>query len=150
MADINELRPKTRQMCLMFVEKCKQAGITVIITQTLRSNELQDAFYAQGREPLASVNAKRKIAKQPPITEKENKIVTKAKAGSSPHNFGLAFDFVVIIDGIAQWNREDLFIKCGEIAKTISVDGFSLEWGGDFVSIKDLPHVQVKNWKEYI
>jgi peptidoglycan L-alanyl-D-glutamate endopeptidase CwlK len=149
MADINELRPKTRQMCLLFVEACKKAGINVIITQTLRSIDLQNAYYSMGRESLAEVNKKLQAVGLPKITERDNKIVTKAKGGSSPHNYGLAWDFVPIINGVAQWNRNDLFDKCGAIAKTISVDGYELEYGGDFISIKDRPHIQLKNWKTF-
>jgi peptidoglycan L-alanyl-D-glutamate endopeptidase CwlK len=147
---IEKLRPKTKELCKLFIQKCKENGIDVTITQTDRSIDLQNAYYAQGRESLSEVNAKRKAVGLSPITEKENKsIVTKAKGGTSPHNFSLAFDFVPIKNGIAQWNDISLFKKCGEIGKYISVDGYSLEWGGDFKSIKDYPHFQLKNWKNY-
>jgi len=148
-ADIKKLRPKTGKMCEMFVERCKQAGIIVVITQTLRSIELQNAYYSQGRESLSSVNAKRKAVGLGAITEKENKIVTKAIGGTSPHNYGLAWDFVPVVNGKANWNDISLFKKCGEIAKGINLEGYSLEWGGDFAKFPDRPHIQLKNWKNY-
>jgi peptidoglycan L-alanyl-D-glutamate endopeptidase CwlK len=133
----------------MFVEACKKAGITVIISQTLRSIDLQNAYYSMGRESLAEVNKRLKAVGLAKITEKQNRIVTKARGGTSPHNYGLAWDFVPIINGVAQWKRLDLFDKCGAIAKTITVDGFSLEWGGDFKKFPDKPHIQLKNWKNF-
>lgn len=149
MADINLLRPKTKKLCELWIEECRKAGINLIISQTLRSMEIQDAYYAQGRENLESVNAKRKKAKLAPIKTIENKIVTNAKPGASPHNYGLAWDFVPIVNGKPDWNNLALFKKCGEIAKKLNFEGYTLEWGGDFKTIKDYPHIQLKNWKNY-
>ena len=150
MADINLLRPKTKKLCELFIEACRKAGINLVITQTLRSMDLQDAYYSQGRESLSIVNEKRKKVNLPPITEKENKsIITKAMAGSSPHNYGLAWDIACIVNGKANYDNISLYKKCGDIAKTISFEGYTIEWGGDFISIKDYPHFQLKNWKNY-
>lgn len=149
MADLNLLRPKTKKLCELWIEECRKAGINLIISQTLRSMEIQDAYYAQGRENLESVNAKRKKAKLAPIKTIENKIVTNAKPGASPHNYGLAWDFVPIVNGKPDWNNLALFKKCGEIAKKLNFEGYTLEWGGDFKTIKDYPHIQLKNWKNY-
>src|SRR5262245_49894508 len=60
---------------------CAQAGIAILVTQGLRTWKEQDALYAKGRTA-------------PPIGKKY--IVTNAKGGSSWHNFGLAFDIVVL------------------------------------------------------
>lgn len=57
----------------------------------LRSFAEQAALYAQGRKTLAEVNALRKTAGLPALaTQKENTVVTKAPAGLSIHNYGLA------------------------------------------------------------
>ena len=34
-------------------------------------------------------------------------------------------------------------------AKKLNFEGYTLEWGGDFKTIKDFPHIQLKNWKNY-
>ena len=150
MADINLLRPKTKKLCELFIEACRKAGINLVITQTLRSMYEQDAYYSQGRELLSTVNAKRKKADLQPITEKENKsIITKAVAGSSPHNYGLAWDIACIVNGKVDYNNLELYKKCGSIAKTINFEGYTIEWGGDFCKFKDYPHFQLKNWKNY-
>ena len=87
MAHLDDLRPETKKLCELWIEECRKNGINIVVTQTLRSMYEQDAYYSQGRELLSTVNAKRKKANLQPITEKENKsIITKAVAGSSPHN----------------------------------------------------------------
>jgi peptidoglycan L-alanyl-D-glutamate endopeptidase CwlK len=78
----------------------------------------QNALYAQGRTT-------------------PGKIVTNAKGGQSFHNYGVAFDFVPIVGGKAQWNDVALFTKCGEIAESIG-----LEWAGRWVKFKELAHCQ--------
>ncbi len=118
---IEDLHPILQKMCNDFIRKCKEEGITVIITATLRDNEKQNWLYAQGRT-------------------RPGKIVTNAKAGQSMHNYGLAFDFCPILEGIPAWSDALLFIKCGSIGKSCG-----LFWGGDFKSIKDMPHLEYTN-----
>jgi peptidoglycan L-alanyl-D-glutamate endopeptidase CwlK len=116
--DINDLTPEMAKLCKEFVARCKAAGIDVIITSTFRDNSSQAALYAQGRTTAG-------------------KKVTNAPAGSSYHNYRIAFDFCPIVNGKAQWNDINLFKKCGAIAKALG-----LEYGGDWTSFKDYPHVQ--------
>ena len=149
MAHLDDLRPKTKKLCELWIEECRKAGINLVVTQTFRSPQLQEAYYAQGREILEIVNTKRKKVGLQAILEKDNKIITKAPSGSSPHNYGLAWDFAPIVNGKIDWNNLELFRKCGEIAKKLNFEGYTLEWGGDFKSIKDYPHIQLKNWKNY-
>lgn len=155
---IKQLRPKTQIMCLMLKEEAKKQGIEIVITNTLRSLEEQGALFSQGREVLEVVNRKRKLANMIPITAEENKkIVTKVNAGHSAHNYGLAFDFIVKVNGKCTYDRRDLFVKVGMIAETIKIENYSLTWGGDFdrdgdmkdEKFIDLPHVQLTNWKNY-
>jgi peptidoglycan L-alanyl-D-glutamate endopeptidase CwlK len=118
---IEDLDPQVQQKCKDFVVACKKADIDVSITATYRDKEYQDSLYAQGRTA-------------------PGKIVTNAKGGQSMHNFRVAFDFVPITNGKADWQSIALFDKCGIIGKTLG-----LEWGGDFKSLKDRPHFQYTN-----
>ncbi|NDB70468.1 MAG: peptidase M15, partial [Methylocystaceae bacterium] len=77
---IEDLHPYVAKLCRAFVAACKKEGIDILITSTWRDNEAQNALYAQGRT-------------------KPGKKVTNAKAGSSFHNYKLAFDFVPIVNG---------------------------------------------------
>jgi peptidoglycan L-alanyl-D-glutamate endopeptidase CwlK len=116
--DIGDLHPQVASKCRDFIQRCKDAGIDVIITSTYRDNESQNALYAQGRTT-------------------PGKRVTNAKAGQSFHNYHVAFDFVPVVHGKADWNNSAVFIKCGEIAESIG-----LEWAGRWRTFKELAHCQ--------
>ena len=63
--------------------------------------------------------------------------VTNARGWQSIHNYGLAFDIVLIVDGKAVWtvNKE-----WKQVADYFKSKGW--EWGGDWKSFKDAPHFQ--------
>lgn len=78
-------------------------GFDVRITQGLRTSAEQDALYSQGRLALNLVNAKRLALQWAPLTVAQNVIVTKAQAGYSWHEFGLAVDEVPMMP-LPDWN----------------------------------------------
>jgi peptidoglycan L-alanyl-D-glutamate endopeptidase CwlK len=118
---IDALTPKTADLCKKFIATCKTSGIDIIITSTYRDDEQQDELYAQGRT-------------------KAGHIVTNAKAGDSFHNYKMAFDFVPIVNGKADYTHESTFLKCGIIAESIG-----LEWAGRWAHFKELAHCQLQN-----
>ena len=118
---LEDLHPKVKLLCERFVASCAKQNIDVLITSTYRDGESQNALYAQGRTA-------------------PGKIVTKAKADQSFHNWKCAFDFVPIVNGKAQWNDTALFTKCGEIAEAVG-----LEWAGRWKTFKELAHCQYTN-----
>lgn len=114
------VNPTVAQLGLRMVDACAQAGLAILITQGLRTWEEQDALYAQGRTA-------------------PGKIVTNARGGQSWHNFGLAFDIVVLDSvGKADWDTAHPgWSRAAAIGKSLG-----LEWGGDWPTFKDLPHFQ--------
>lgn len=114
----SDLAPPARRRCAAFVAACKEQGIEILITSTLRTNAEQAALYAQGRTA-------------------PGKVVTNAKPGQSWHNYALAFDFVPIVNGKAAWNDLKLFETCGKLAESVG-----LEWAGRWVRFKELAHCQ--------
>lgn len=117
------VHPRLAELGLRMIDLCAQAGVAVLITQGLRTWQEQDDLYAQGRS-------------------KPGKIVTNARGGQSWHNFGLAFDIVVLDSvGKAEWDTAHPGWKqAAAIGKSLG-----LEWGGDWKSFKDLPHFQLVN-----
>lgn len=108
------------------VDKALTGKGKFIITQGLRSFAESDSLYAQGRT-------------------KPGNIVTNAKAGQSIHNYGLAFDFVISVGGIAKWDTktdwdEDKQSDWMEVVNIFKSHGWS--WGGDWKSLKDYPHLE--------
>lgn len=115
---LDDLTPAMKVKCQQFIEKCKEAGVDVIITSTYRDFESQNALYAQGRT-------------------KPGAKVTNAKAGESFHNFRVAFDFCPVVGGKAMWSDIKTFTKCGEIGESIG-----LAWAGRWSSFKEYAHLQ--------
>lgn len=76
---------------------------------------------------------------------KPGKVVTNAKPGQSAHNFGYAVDLWPLkANGDFDWNAKvDLFKTMGKIAAELG-----LEWGGNFRTLFDAPHVQAGKWRE--
>lgn len=116
--NIDDLHPIVAKMCHDFVAKCDAEGIDVLITSTYRDLESQAAIYAQGRTT-------------------PGKKVTNAKPGQSWHNWRVAFDFVPVVNGKAQWNDLKTFERCGVIAESVG-----LEWAGRWKSFKEMAHCQ--------
>lgn len=115
---VDDLTPAMRQKCLLFIQKCREAGIDVLITSTYRDFESQDALYAQGRT-------------------KPGAKVTNAKAGESYHNYRIAFDFCPILNGKCQWDDVRTFTKCGQIGESLG-----LEWAGRWKTMREMAHLQ--------
>lgn len=107
------------------------AGKMLRFAYCYRSIQEQNDLYARGRSKKYE-NGKR-IG-----------IVTNAQGGQSFHNFGLAFDIVMLIDKDNNGSFETADYKQDKDFKTV-VAHFKArgwEWGGDFKSFKDAPHFQ--------
>ena len=70
--------------------------------------------------------------------------VTKADAWQSMHNYGLAFDIVLLYDNdnngtfeLASWEQNKYWLQ---VATYFKSKGY--EWGGDWKGFKDAPHFQ--------
>lgn len=129
---LNQLHPAIRQSAIdAYLEAVAATpkGIHPIITQTLRTFEEQAEIYAQGRT-------------------KPGSIVTKSKPGQSYHNYGLALDFALQVNGKLQWEvNSDWMI----VVSKFKDHGF--DWGGDWPKFKDSPHFENrlgKNWRELL
>ena len=100
---------------------------------TLRTFKEQDELYAKGRTKLFDSKGKR------------FGVVTNAKGGQSYHNYGLAVDIVLIIDGkVASWDFRQDFDKDNksdwmEVVEIFKAYGWA--WGGDWKFI-DRPHLE--------
>lgn len=130
---IQKLHPIVRDEMTKIINECNAsltARAQVRISQGLRTFEEQNELYAIGRT-------------------KAGKKVTNAKAGQSIHNYGLAVDIVLIIDGkTASWDTAKDWDNDGvadwyECVKIFAKYGW--DWGGNWKTFKDLPHFEKKN-----
>jgi peptidoglycan LD-endopeptidase CwlK len=97
-----------------------QLGITIRVTQGLRTWDEQAKLYAQGRtEPDA--------------------IVTEAAPGYSYHNFGLAVDVVPLMQLGPDWNvTHPVWGQIVQMGRSVGLDP-----GGLWRTFKDYPHFQL-------
>lgn len=125
------------------------------VIETKRSQAVQSAYYAQGREPLESVNQLRKIAGIYPLTEEQNKkTITKVQLLKSDesHGAGLAMD-VMPEDGfdsdIMYWNKIGDTVELARqlFSKRLEELNAVLVWGGNW-KMKDKPHIELLINKE--
>lgn len=138
------LQPVIAAGMIALITGCYNRGVQIIITQGLRTYAEQDNLYAKGRtaKQLAAVGLS-KVTPQP----KED-IVTNARGGYSNHNFGWANDFALLLpDGrTVSWDTlrdddKDSLPDWSEVVEEAKKLGF--EWGGDWRTFKDMPHMQM-------
>jgi peptidoglycan LD-endopeptidase CwlK len=128
---IARLHPQVRGLIRKFINDVYiKHQVQLVIVQDYRTYAQQDALYAKGR--TASGN-----------------IVTNAKGGQSNHNFALAVDVFPLwddgqlhMDGKSDAKNIEILKKIAPVGKSIG-----LEWGGDWKSIVDNPHFQLKTGK---
>ncbi len=115
--NIATLLSKVRPIARLFIHACQAAGIDAKVISGTRTYAEQDALYAKGRTTAGPK-------------------VTNARGGFSNHNFGIAFDIGIFVDG--------KYLEDGPAYRNAAVLGKSLglSWGGDWTSFKDEPHYE--------
>ncbi len=117
--NIATLLPEVQPEARALVQKAALNGIRIKIISALRTFAEQDELFAQGRT-------------------KPGKKVTNARGGFSNHNFGIAFDV-----GVFEGNK---YLPESVKYKAVGVLGtdLGLEWGGNWKTIVDQPHFQLR------
>ena len=127
---ILQLHPKLRDeaMCILKdIVGVLTSRAWFIVTSTYRSTDEQQRLYNIGRTT-------------------PGRIVTNARPGHSYHNYGLALDGALLIDGkTISWDFEkdwdnDRRADWFEVVQVFKEYGW--EWGGDWKNFKDRPHFQ--------
>lgn len=128
---IAKLHPQVQDKIRKFINDVyTKHQVQLVIVQDYRTYTQQDALYAKGRTASGSV-------------------VTNARGGQSNHNFALAVDVFPL------WEDGKLHMDVKSDQKNIKIlkkiapigKGIGLEWGGDWKSIIDNPHFQLKTGK---
>jgi len=146
MSKLDLLKPEVRRYFDDFIGKLDRQGLRYSIIETLRTREVQEAYYAQGRKPLEEINELRKKAGLYLLGAEEGKrIITKTM--ESIHLIGKAADIVPVIDGRIPWNftaeNAGLWLAFGRLGQEAG-----LEWGGTWTPLDqfgigwDAPHYQ--------
>lgn len=116
---IATLLPEVQPIARALVQKAAQSGIQIKIISGLRTYAEQNELYARGR------------------TQPGPK-VTNARGGYSNHNFGIAFD-VGVFEGSKYLGESVKYKAVGALGMDLG-----LEWGGNWKTIIDEPHFQLR------
>ncbi len=116
---IATLEPEVHNYARALVQKAAAIGITIKLISGLRTYAEQNALYEIGRS-------------------KPGRIVTNARGGFSNHNFAIAFDIGVF--------RGSSYVPEGPQYKAVGALGMQLglDWGGNWKTMKDEPHFQLR------
>lgn len=119
--NILTLSPKAQIAVRRFLARSKAAGKDARVLSGTRTYAEQNLLYAQGRTL-------------------PGKIVTNARGGQSNHNFGIAWD-IGLFEGNNYLQDGHSYMELAKITLPFFQD---LEWGGNWKSLKDYPHYQLK------
>jgi peptidoglycan L-alanyl-D-glutamate endopeptidase CwlK len=125
---LDDLHPKLKPLAELFMARCQENGLDILITCTHRSSAEQNELYAQGRT-------------------KPGKIVTRARGGQSAHNFELdgkpaarAFDIVPLYMGKPIWRETHPdWQKAGEIGMALGLNWY----GRPGAPFREFPHFEL-------
>ncbi len=128
------LHPKIRNEVLnavVHINKMLPKGVRIGIVQALRTMKEQHDLFLQ------------------------RPVVTKADSGQSYHNYGLSFDFCIILDTngdgtfeTTSWKVDENWLKAAQYFESLGY-----EWGGRWKSFPDKPHIQKlfgHNWRDLL
>lgn len=147
MASLDTLAPPFKVKAALLHERILRDGLPFVLFEARRSFSKQHGYYLKGRR-LNADGSYTKIGQT----------VTNAKPGESAHQWGLAADFVLDVnhpwwEGAAPTGPWD----AGEASRPMPILAWQkfgrlaresgLIWGGDWASFKDLPHVELPDWK---
>ena len=123
---IATLLPEVQTIARALVQKAGQNGIRIKVISGLRTYTEQDELYAQGRTTTGPK-------------------VTNARGGHSNHNFGIAFD-IGVFEGTKYLGESPKYKAIGVLGMDLG-----LEWGGNWKTVVDQPHFQLRPaWAENI
>ena len=124
---LDDLHPIFRVKAQQWLAKCRAEFLDPLVYCTLRTFAEQEWLYGQGRT-------------------RPGRIVTYAKPGQSAHNYGLALDFVPLLNGKPDWRAgSDEYVRCVEIAESLGMESAS-KWK----RFREWPHLQQPRWRDFI
>lgn len=121
---LNLLYPPFKARLKLALDEIREAGIPMQVFETFRTRDRQSNLYSYGRGPGGDVINR-------------SKIVTWVRPGGSYHNYGLAADCVLWINGKWSWSETYYYRKAGPI-----FEKYGLKWLGRTTC--DLVHVQLQ------
>lgn len=106
----SEMTPALQVLYQAFKKEMLFAGIPFELNEVLRTSAVQQAYYAQGRNPLAQVNNARKAAGLGPISQTENQYkvtwTLNSRHFAGKDGLSRAFDIRLLNHGKPTWDTK--------------------------------------------
>lgn len=128
---LDSLEPDFKAKIIVLIDKLREMGIIVKPISGRRTISDQAVLWNKGRDDKGKIIGN---------------IVTKARPGYSPHNYGEGCDLCPVNPKTQElwWNApDDIWNVMHRVAENIG-----LVPGYDFKSIVDKPHIESKTWRE--
>lgn len=106
--NLQDLAPFFSQLLQLAIAEAQEQGYPIHLFEGYRSPQRQDYLFEQGRS-------------------RDGKIITKAKAWQSWHQFGLAADLAFKHDGKWRWDNDDPWDKVHDIMHEYGFETLSWE-----------------------
>jgi peptidoglycan LD-endopeptidase CwlK len=108
-------------LCSLILESLQSLPYEIQISETVRSKERQEFLFNTGKSKAL-----------------------KSKHLADSKGFSHAFDFYVLIGGELTW-RMEFYKECSDVFKSVAEKlKINIVWGGDWISFKDGPHIQLE------
>lgn len=126
-------------------------GLRPRLGETYRPANVQLAYHAQGRKPLADINALRKAAGLQLIGQAEaGKVITNAMPGQSAHGFNpsRAFDVQLVKpNGEVDWSDAPYHVFAGYVKTAAALLNVAVSIGAFWPKFADAPHTELLAWR---
>lgn len=116
---LNLLYPPFLIRLVKGIKSAQRAGIPCRLFETMRTHDRQAHLYSKGRTSPGPIR-------------------TKARPGRSWHNYGIAGDIAMYIDGKWSWDNERLFVEAAP-----HFEKYGLQWYGRNKNFIELVHYQL-------
>lgn len=125
MRSLDPVVPSLREGVPKILAAMAALGFPMMVTDTLRTTEEQQALYAKGRT-------------QPgPIVTNADGVIKRSNHQAHADGLGHAVDCCFVVDGHASWDARMPWKVYGACAEALG-----LTWGGTWTALHDLPHIE--------
>jgi peptidoglycan L-alanyl-D-glutamate endopeptidase CwlK len=126
MRTLDVVAPALREGVPKILEAMAAIGYPMLVTDTLRTTEEQQALYAQGRTAPG------------PIVTNADGVLKRSNHQAHIDGFGHAVDCCFLVNGQPSWDARLPWKAYGALAEAL---GFT--WGGHWDRLVDLPHLEL-------
>lgn len=122
---LKDVHPDLRKLIEKADELCEKDNINFRVTSGVRTAEEQMVAFNNKASKLNGIPK------------------SKGGTGVSEHQYGMAVDLVVMVEGKPVWSASALTSLAKRVKEAAKLLKISIVWGGDWPKFVDMPHYQL-------